>query len=103
MRAQLLALALFAAPGGAEQTPSPPEPRLWGSELGIGVSATRFETADQLWQGRRLQLRAVVRGFVVEAKAGFASVFPLGTAPFRGSAELRIGWSGRQWAAAAGL
>ena len=92
------ALALcFATLAGAE------EPRLMTTEFGIGTSFVQFQgQKNELWNGRMIALRLVLRGVTIDFKTAFTSVFPLTDTPVRGSAELRLGYSGRRWALVAG-
>jgi hypothetical protein len=95
--------ALVLALGLATRARAEDGPRLWTTEFGIGLNATQLEGAqNEFWQGRLLALRVVLSGVTVDARAQFTSVFPLTETPVRGSAELRLGYSGRRWAVVAG-
>ena len=80
------------------------EPRLWTSEFGIGGNLVQFQgiNNNELWQGRLIALRLVLRGIVFDFRTQFTSVLTPADSPFRASAELRLGFSGRRWAVVAG-
>jgi hypothetical protein len=80
------------------------EPRLMTTELGIATNFVQFQTRSvtETWNPRVIALRLVARGFVIDFRTAFTTVFPLGPSPLRGSAELRLGYSGRRWAVVAG-
>ena len=94
--------------GAADGGPAPEldlsDARLWATEFGIGTNVAQYESNGRVtWQGRLVALRVVVRGFTVDFRTQFTSVFPLGPDPLRGSAELRLGYSARRWAVEAGV
>ncbi len=79
------------------------EPRLMTTQLGISTSFVQFQGhRAELWNGRLIALRLVLKGFTVDLRTAFTTVFPLSSTPVRGSAELRLGYSGRRWAVVAG-
>jgi hypothetical protein len=96
----LATLLCLSAPAAAAE----PEPRLLTTELGLGLDVLSLSNPQvrQVWQGRQLHGRAVLKGFVVEARTRFASVYGDPTSAYRGDAELRLGYSHPRFAVTAG-